>query len=73
MENNKDLYLVWQGAEDEQYYNQYFSLKDAVTSEPEGSRIMKASLTYIGQYEIVTKLVKKPAKKTVKKAAKGKK
>lgn len=73
MEKSKDLYLVWQDGEDEQFYSQYDSLEDAVMSEPEGNRIMKASLTYVGQYEVVTKLIRKPAKKAVKKAAKGKK
>ena len=65
MPQPKELYLVWQDGEDEQYYNQYFSLKDAVSGEVEGAEIFKANVKLLGAFEIVTKLVKKSAKKSI--------
>lgn len=56
-----ELYLVWQDGEDEQFYNQYFSLRDAVASE-EDAEIFKANLEPMGQYRLVTKLIRKPKK-----------
>ena len=59
----KDLYLVWQGAEDEQFYNQYTSLVDAVSSEEKGALIFKANLESLGSFELITKLVKNKKRK----------
>lgn len=69
MSRPKELYLVWVDGEDEQYYNQYFSLTDAVKSEDEGTEIFKASLTPLGTFRLVTKLVKGSKKKEKKNAS----
>jgi hypothetical protein len=58
MNKNKNIYLVWQDGEDEQYWNQYESLIDAVTGEPDGAEIFEALPKSIGRYELQTKLKK---------------
>ncbi len=58
-EQPKILYLVWQDGEDEQYYNQYTDLVDAVSSEGTDVEIFKADIKSVGTYELITKLVKK--------------
>lgn len=57
-----ELYLVWQDEGDVQFYNQYFSLEDAVAGEGESAEIFRANIEYMGQYKLVTKLVKKSKK-----------
>lgn len=61
-EQPKELYLVWQGGEDEQFYSQYTSLTDAVSNEDKDAEILKADLTSLGTFELVTKVVKKKSK-----------
>lgn len=67
MPRAKELFLVWMDGEDEQFYNQYFSLTDAVASEGSGVEVFKADLTSLGSFELVTKL--KKTKKSKKKVA----
>jgi len=63
MERQKELFLVWQGGADEQFYNQYESLVDAVSSEEEGTEIFEAKLTSLGSYRLVTKMIKEKKSK----------
>ena len=65
MARAKELFLVWMNGDDEQYYNQYFSLTDAVASEGSNAEIFKADLTSLGSFELVTKLKKTKQKKKV--------
>lgn len=58
MERQKELYLVWQDGVDEQFYNQYFTLTDAVSDSESGTEIFKADLKSLGSFELVTKVVK---------------
>lgn len=67
MEQEKEVYLVWQDGVDEQFYNQYFSLEDAVSSESKDAEIFRADLVSLGSFEL------KVTKKLVKKTKKGKK
>ena len=60
MKRQKELF--WQGGADEQFYNQYESLVDAVSSE-EGNEIFEAKLTSLGSYRLVTKMVKEKKSK----------
>jgi hypothetical protein len=64
------VYLVWMGGEDEQYYNQYFSLSDAVTSNEEDTEILVADVRSLGRFKVVVKLVKNKKRS---KRSKGKK
>jgi len=67
MARPKELFVVWQDGEDEQFYNQYLSLLEAAKEEGPEAEIFKASLESVGSYDLVTKLVRP------KKAAKRKK
>lgn len=58
----KELYLVWMDGDDEQYYSQYSSLKDAVI-ENEGAEIFKASTKSLGRFQAVVQTKLKKAKK----------
>jgi hypothetical protein len=58
MRRPKELFLVWQDGEDEQLYNQYWSLAEAVSGEGESAEIFEAKLTSLGYYKLVTKTVK---------------
>ena len=62
MSKPNELYLVWVGAEDEQYYNQYFTLEDAVRDNDSDTEIFKAEVESLGYFEVVTKLVSKKKK-----------
>jgi hypothetical protein len=59
MERETQLFLVWQGAENDGFYNQYFTLEEAVKNEDSGAEIFKADMVSLGQFELVTKCVKK--------------
>lgn len=54
----KELYFVWRGEEDGQYFEQYDSLEDAVTSNSSGVEVFKAELKSLGLFKVVTKVVK---------------
>lgn len=60
------IYLVWMGLEGEQYYNQYFSLEEAVSDNDENVDIYQANLKVLGQFKVVMKLVKKKQSKRLK-------
>ena len=68
----KELYLTWVKNEEDGsgggYYNQYFSLIDAVSSEDENTEIFKANLKSLGQFKLVV-----TKKATPVKSKKGKK
>lgn len=69
MAKPKELFLVWQDGADEQYFNQYYNLLDAVTSEPEPCEVYKANVNYLGHFKSAVKVLK--AKKArAKKASK---
>ena len=57
-----ETYLVWMDGDDEQYYNLYTSLKDAVI-ENEGIEIFKADLKSLGKFEAVVQTKLKKIKK----------
>lgn len=65
MDQPKKLYLVWKDGEDEQYYNQYFSLEDAVSEEGDGVEVLQAKLTPIGAYKRSVRIVKTKKSKQV--------
>ena len=60
MSKGEKIYLVWQDGEDENYYNQYESLEDAVSSEEEPVEVFEADLKSLGQFRMQTKVVKIP-------------
>ncbi len=58
MIKGEKLYLVWQDGEDEQYYEQYESLEDAVTSRDEPVQVYEATVKSIGAYEVLPTKIK---------------
>lgn len=54
----KEVYLVWQNAEDEQFFNQYDSLEDAVASEENPVEVYLAKPKMLGTFKVATKVVK---------------
>lgn len=57
------LFLVWMDGEDEQYYNQYSSLEDAVSSEGDGVEVFTATPVSLGKFERSVKIVKSKKQK----------
>ncbi len=52
------IYLVWMDGEDEQYYNQYFTMADAVSDNGDGVEIYSATPKYRGKFKSKTAIVK---------------
>ena len=63
MERPKELFLVWQDDESEQFYNQYETLREAVAAEVKGAEVFKAQLSSLGSFEVKTKVIKRKNKK----------
>lgn len=58
MKPPKELFLIWNS--DDQYYDHFFSLEEAARfSESENRDIFKADIKLLGQFEVVTTVVKK--------------
>lgn len=57
MERPKRVYLVWQSGEDQNYYDQYGSLAEAVEQNNK-AEIFIARPRCIGRYKTVTKPVR---------------
>lgn len=66
MENPKKMYLVWMDGVDEQYYNQYFTLEDAVSGHSDGVEVFIADIKFLGNFERSFKIVKSKTKKSKK-------
>lgn len=58
MARPKETFLVWQDSEDEQFYNQYSSLTDAVSEEGSDAEIFEATLKSLGKFKLVTKVIR---------------
>lgn len=63
MNKNKEFFVVWQGGADEQFWNQYDSLEDAVSNEG-GKCVEVFSCTpkALGLYDSDVKIVLKKSK-----------
>lgn len=66
----KTMYVVWMDGEDEQYFNQYNSLEDAVSENP-NEEVFEAKLKSLGRFELFVKKVIKKSKKTKKEIYNG--
>lgn len=65
---DKKIYLVWQDGEDEQYYNIYHSVDDAVASEHDDwengeVEVLEATPKCLGLFKLKTTTVKAKRKK----------
>jgi hypothetical protein len=67
----KTMYMVWMDGDDEQYFNQYWTLEDAVSENP-NEEILEASFKSLGQFKLQVKKVLKKIKKTNKESSNGK-
>jgi len=77
MKKQKPVYLVWQDGEDLEFWNQYESLNDAVSSEEEPVEVYRAQPRLVGKFKKAAKLIRvkersKKMAKTKKKTAKRK-
>lgn len=66
MDMPKELFLVWTSEVDCDgcgYFEQYFSLAEAVENNEEGTEIFKATVTSIGCFKLLTKVVKAKKRK----------
>ena len=62
----KVLYFVYQDGEDEQYYNQYESMEDAVSDSSNPVEVFEAKLNLLGTFQKsyrIAKVSKKQLKK----------
>lgn len=64
MNKNGKLFLVWQSGENEQFWNQYDSLENAVLSEGDGTEVFEATVKSLGVYERSVKFVKSKKEKS---------
>lgn len=52
------LYLVWMDGEDEQYYNQYQTIGEAISDNGDGVEIYSARPVYRGRFKSKVAIVK---------------
>lgn len=62
----KKIYMVWQGGENEQFFNQFETIEDAVYSEGDVAEVYVAEPKYLGKFKRKVEMVKikKRKKKT---------
>ena len=56
MSRPKTMYMVWMDGVDEQYFNQYSSLEDAISENPH-DEIFEANFKSLGRFELFVKKV----------------
>lgn len=61
------LFLIWKGAEDEQYYEQFTSLESAVYEGGDGVEVFQAVPVSLGKFKRTVQVVRVKKQKTPKK------